>query len=289
MPIPLALAAAGITAGASLLGNIFNAGSVKKTNQRQQDFNTQMYQRQRADALADFDKLNAYNSPSQQMQRFKEAGLNPNLIYGNMQNSQPIRSVDAKAPDFVAPRIDTTGIPQALNQYYNIKQTELGLKQQEKAIELADQNILNAKLKNNYDSSFTYNTEVGGIRKQQLQESVEKTIEDWNMTRELRSMNPLKADQIEVQTRSLLNTIKISNLDQQQRAQTNEIIRQAMRQAIKLQGNRYELDKLSNELENSLRRKALKNDPAQDDVIKSAKDILSQFYEPLTYTGQFIK
>lgn len=267
-----------ITAAASLAGNLFNTGSTKRTNQRQQDFNSQLYDRQRADALADYERNNAYNSPSQQMQRFKEAGLNPNLVYGQMQNAAPVRSTDAKAPDFVAPRIDTSQVGNILGSYYDIKQKDLTIKQQQKAIELADQDIINKKLKNNYDSSFTYSTEVGGIRKQQLQESVDKTIEDWNMTRELRSMNPLKADQVKAQTENVLNSIKIANLDYQQKAQTNEIIRRAMEQAIKLQGNRYELDKLSNELVNSLRRKAMLNTEQSNDITKDLIQLLKTLY-----------
>ena len=34
-------------------------------------------------AIDMFNRTNAYNTPSQQMKRFREAGLNPNLMYGN--------------------------------------------------------------------------------------------------------------------------------------------------------------------------------------------------------------
>lgn len=40
------------------------------------------YKRQREDALTDFHMANAYNSPKEQMNRLREAGLNPNLVYG---------------------------------------------------------------------------------------------------------------------------------------------------------------------------------------------------------------
>lgn len=278
MPIAAPVLGGIIGAGASLLGNLFNLGGNKRNNQRQSDFNTEMYNRQRADALADWERNNAYNSPSQQMQRFKEAGLNPNLIYGQMQNAQPIRSVDAKAPDFVAPRIDTTQIGDLVSNYYNIKQQDLAIKQQQKALEMANEQIKSQQMKNNYDSSFTYSTEVGGIRKQQLQESVDKIIEDWNMTRELRSMNPLKADQIKAQTENTLNTIKLSNLDYKQRAATNELIRRTMNQAMRLKGNQYELDKLSIELRSSLMQKALLNSEQSTDITKDVLQLLKTLY-----------
>jgi len=40
------------------------------------------YKRNRSDALSDWNLVNQYNSPEAQMQRFRDAGLNPNLIYG---------------------------------------------------------------------------------------------------------------------------------------------------------------------------------------------------------------
>lgn len=47
-----------------------------------QDFQRETYARQRADALADFHSTAKYNSPEQQMNRLRQAGLNPNLVYG---------------------------------------------------------------------------------------------------------------------------------------------------------------------------------------------------------------
>lgn len=52
-----------------------------------------MYGRQREDAIRDWNMQNEYNSPAEQMKRFKDAGLNPNLIYGQTTNAAPIRAV----------------------------------------------------------------------------------------------------------------------------------------------------------------------------------------------------
>lgn len=101
-----ALAPSLITGGASLLGQGLNAGLQNRANQINRQFALDMYNRQRQDALSDFDRVNAYNTPAAQMQRFREAGLNPNLIYGQANMSAPIRSNNA--PDFkhVAPQYD---------------------------------------------------------------------------------------------------------------------------------------------------------------------------------------
>lgn len=145
--LPL-IAGALVSAGASILGNLLNKNSVQQTNQQQQDFNTQMYNKQRADALSDWDRQNQYNSPSQQMQRFKEAGLNPNLIYGQMSNAPAVRSTDMKAPDFVAPKYDTSKIGDTLGNYLNLQKQQVDISNDKKAGALLDQQIEGKKLEN---------------------------------------------------------------------------------------------------------------------------------------------
>lgn len=79
-------------AWASIGTTLFNTGSTLYTNSQN-----------RKNALADWNRQNAYNNPKQQMQRYKEAGLNPNLIYTQQNNAQPVRSTDyvaPQAPDF---------------------------------------------------------------------------------------------------------------------------------------------------------------------------------------------
>lgn len=60
--------------------NMITSGIQNRANLK---YNAKMYQIQRRDALADWEMQNKYNSPAAQMQRLKDAGLNPNLVYGN--------------------------------------------------------------------------------------------------------------------------------------------------------------------------------------------------------------
>lgn len=109
-----------IAGGASLLGGVINAGSQMGTNSSQLSYSREMYDKQRADALADWKMQNEYNSPSAQMARFKEAGLNPNLIYGQMSNSPVVRTSSPQSYNPTAPQIDlgrTAGM--ALDSYYD--------------------------------------------------------------------------------------------------------------------------------------------------------------------------
>ena len=69
------LAAAGISAALSALGSL---GSSKLSNVS----NKSMLNRQFQNDVKMWNMQNEYNLPKNQMQRYQDAGLNPNLIYG---------------------------------------------------------------------------------------------------------------------------------------------------------------------------------------------------------------
>lgn len=103
MPLPIA---AIIAAGSTLAGQGINAMSQSSMNKKTRKWNEKMYQTQRADALSDYQMQNQYNHPSSQMARLREAGLNPNLVYGNGADAQggtvrqsSVESWNPKAPE----------------------------------------------------------------------------------------------------------------------------------------------------------------------------------------------
>jgi hypothetical protein len=120
MPIPALLAAALPAIGsaaASTLGTIF-------TNKQQANAAQRSYDIQRRDSLADWKMQNEYNSPQMQMQRFKDAGLNPNLIYKQTNESAPVRSTNYDTPKFSAPTPDLNMIGAVMGQHADIKLKE---------------------------------------------------------------------------------------------------------------------------------------------------------------------
>lgn len=120
--MPLWLPAA-ITAGASLIGDLFNNSSQQNANQQQRQW-----------ALQDWNRQNDYNSPASQMQRYKDAGLNPNLIYGSASyNAPPVRSTD-----YVAPQIHPDKITQG---YFDTRQQTIAMDNLQKQKELMDANL----------------------------------------------------------------------------------------------------------------------------------------------------
>lgn len=108
-------------AGIPLVGQGLNALFQGIQNRKSRKWSEKMYARQRADALMDWNLQNEYNSPAAQMQRLKDANLNPNLVYGNgadAQSSGTVRSSGVPGAQFDAPRFAPED---ALGSYYDTK------------------------------------------------------------------------------------------------------------------------------------------------------------------------
>lgn len=101
------LTIAGITAGVNALGSFFKSIGQKKREQRQQNYQKELLDYQNNLALSNWNKENEYNSPSAQMQRYTEAGLNPNLVYGQ---SNASGSIGEYQPPSVTPVTDNMEI-----------------------------------------------------------------------------------------------------------------------------------------------------------------------------------
>lgn len=138
------------TSGASLLGGTIDAISGGIQNRKAREYADKAYARSRADALADWNMQNEYNSPAAQMARFKAAGLNPNLIYGQTNTAPPVRSTEK--PDWKPEPIRPgSTIPQAVMGFYDTQIKKQAVKVSEmQELKLA-QDIANAKTKNKLD------------------------------------------------------------------------------------------------------------------------------------------
>lgn len=113
--------------GSTLLSNIFGASSTNKTNQNNlkinqmnNEFNERMMQKQMDYNTLMWNKQNEYNSPSAQVQRFRDAGLNPYMLMngGSAGNAQAAGSTSPASAAGVAPQQayhpDFSGIPQSI-------------------------------------------------------------------------------------------------------------------------------------------------------------------------------
>lgn len=120
MPLPL-LAAAGIGAAGSLASSLISSGSTNKANRMIAELS---YQHD----LDMWNKNNEYNTPANQMKRYTDAGLNPNLIYGNGGASA---GNSTSVPHYQSPQqkvdVDLSGIAQGLSLYqdYQVKKAQI--------------------------------------------------------------------------------------------------------------------------------------------------------------------
>lgn len=116
------VAAAAINAGGQIAATAARSRKQWKYQQRAMD-------KQQALNIEAWNMQNAYNTPAQQMERLKDAGLNPKLIYGDGANApnmagnlDPADAPVREAPDYaqgVNPVMQYLGIRQMDAQYRN--------------------------------------------------------------------------------------------------------------------------------------------------------------------------
>jgi len=180
-----------VTSGAALLGQGINAFTQGSMNRQTRRWNEKMYQMQRNDALADWMRNNAYNTPEAQMQRFKQAGLNPNLIYKQTNESAPVRSTDVKSWNPTPPQFDLGAIAQsALFAGVDLRQKEANTQNTEEAVRLNQARIKETEartlgiLESNKKTS-QFNARYNDIVNSQL------NVMKWNANRQMADTNLL--------------------------------------------------------------------------------------------------
>lgn len=124
MPSPFVIPL--INAGANVVENGINAGLNALNNRKQREYNEKMYVRQRQDSLNDWNMQNEYNSPKSQMQRLRDAKLNPNLVYGHGADATGgvPRGTDLQSWNPTAPNVNLQGAATSLMDIYDIKMKE---------------------------------------------------------------------------------------------------------------------------------------------------------------------
>lgn len=99
---------------ASFAGSALSGGGI--SNPLQYYYQRKLMGHEHDYAIEDWNLQNAYNTPKAQMQRYQEAGLNPNLIYGQTNTASPVGS--GPHASFNAEGIDLAGF---LQKWYSAK------------------------------------------------------------------------------------------------------------------------------------------------------------------------
>lgn len=202
---PLGTAAIGL--GGSLIssafGSIFGNNSAKKQFKYQQQLNREAFQHD----VDMWNRQNAYNTPSAQMERLQAAGLNPNLVYGNggatnTANNAPTYNAGS-APDVSAARAAAASLA---NQGFN---TALNFKlQQVQAANLQ----ADTELKQTQGQLNQTNNEIALIDKYLKQSTVDDNIryqlEKWKQDLVL-GRNQIKIGDQQI----ILNQLQMKKLD----------------------------------------------------------------------------
>lgn len=111
-----AIASAAVTGGSGLFGSLIANRGNRKLAEYSYEKNVDMWNRQ-----------NEYNSPEQQMLRYKQAGLNPNLIYDGGSSSSGNAT---QLPKYDAPTLSyDTKLPNILDMMSRYQDIELKQKQ----------------------------------------------------------------------------------------------------------------------------------------------------------------
>jgi len=210
-----------LAGGMELLGQglgAYTQGVQNRANQRRAE---KMFQWEVNANRENWRMQNEYNHPAQQMQRLKEAGLNPNLVYGNGATATggSISSSSANTPQGQAPRLDPGKI---VSGYLDAQLREIQIDQGKASIDIMKQDAINKALQSQLtnaqiqklgaDTETTkfglsqaqrladYSVEAAKLGNQKIEQEIQINAKDY-VLRELKNGSDLK----EALTRMALN------------------------------------------------------------------------------------
>lgn len=137
---PLALPL--ILGGASLLSGGVNAGVQLHQGKKQREYGREMADLTWERDQQMWNQMNEYNHPQQQLNRLKDAGLNPALMYGKQGTTGTASSMpNYKTPqgNFPAPQFDLNS---KLGQYFDIRNKQAQHNLMHKQTENIEQDIM---------------------------------------------------------------------------------------------------------------------------------------------------
>lgn len=271
----------GIAVGGSLVNGLMQGSQNRanrkwqsKENQKARDYNTEMWE-----------KNNAYNDPTQQMARLKNAGINPHLAYsqGGVTNtsSSPASSNASSMPEGRAPQLDVNAMLNARlvgEQINNIKADTLKKEAEARNIGTDTegktlQNGITTKVlenwQNTYEADMSFKKSATSINYSNIQVNDKKIeVSDMDIKRTTQEITNLVTTNSKLETEINSLVVKM-NLDAQQ---TKNLI--ATLGLIKAQIDNYNA-------QSSLARETAKNQSFIRSNIASDTANKSQLYQSM--------
>lgn len=244
MAMPWSTIIAAGSAGLQTLASGIGAGKRDKKNR---EFTEQQNKLNRDFTLEMWNREQAYNDPSAQMARYKQAGLNPNLIYGQSNTtsapSAPQQTTHQNQADI------GEAVFKGTQSYVQAKQLESQLKYQENQNQLLQQE---KALKAAQTTQVMGQTDM---TKEQLRQyeslwdttlaSAENTVLQQTLTHDQTRKNILNTgltfDKIQQEIQNLESSKKLTDKQIQHTAKSIDVMVQTIKN-LKIQGKGYKID-----------------------------------------------
>jgi hypothetical protein len=192
-----------------IVNNLFSFARQRRTfreNQRMSKMayahDLDMWNRKNEWDMRMWNMQNEYNLPAKQMQRLRDAGLNPNLIYGNAAaGGQAAQVRSGEIPRYQAPRADFSfepvAMPNLLGMYQDFRlrsaqtdnvRAQADLARQRSLTETAIRDPKTNKMITDAQSSYAkamYSTQAEDLRVRTAQRQLENLLLDWQIKAEL--------------------------------------------------------------------------------------------------------
>ena len=203
-----------IISGAEMIYNkITGDTNAYETKKSQEEANAQ----NRAWALEDWNRQNEYNHPDQVMNRLRQAGLNPNLVYGKGADmaSAVIKSSEAKpTPELQAP-VDTKGLSNSImqSQQLQLNQSQIDLQNAQRYV--LEEDAVRKRMDNiqyseaNFPQSgniYTYDKQMKAaeLDLKQTEAEIKKKLIDNSVEQAVQDLTNKKLDELTKQAQNLL-------------------------------------------------------------------------------------
>lgn len=143
-----------VSAGTGLLNNIFGNAAQKKADKRNFQYSMKMAEFQNQKNVEMWNMQNQYNSPAQQMLRLNEAGLNPNLVYGN---GSVTGNTSSHIPEYQAPKPDFHSTPFQLPNVLSVLSAFQDLQIKKSQTQSIEADVTEKNIKNQFLENFLVN------------------------------------------------------------------------------------------------------------------------------------
>lgn len=220
-------------AAATIFSTLYNANQAKKAQDRALRYDKELSQYNYDLELEQWNRANEYNTPEAQMERYRAAGLNPNLIYSQSNaaaNNAPTAGGNASSGSGNYVPMEPMALVDA---YTRLQQLNLANRQTEADVRYKDnlgksalaQAVLTGLQGKEVEARLPFVGETARYQRDELRQKIQNMeTENQKMTYEIEKLMPtqweqmkeqLKQAQIDNETRAERNRAEISAIYQQ--------------------------------------------------------------------------